>query len=92
MLQRHQLSASPALSDCRDGASGREEKDRRCRVCQVLVSPGPLQMLARRKGDAARTKGVLIKKLEFTPDVLHHVELPERSDLTFRKSQIILPV
>lgn len=36
-------------------------------------------------------RGVLIKKLEFTPDVLHHVELPERSDLMYRKSQIILP-
>lgn len=30
--------------------------------------------------------------LEFTPDVLHHIELPAGSDHIYRKSEIILPV
>lgn len=63
--------------------------------------PGPSVPPSPRTASAARSggkqmllepRGVLIKKLEFTPDVLHHVELPERSDLIYRISQIILPV
>lgn len=61
LLQRHRLSASPAHSDCRDGASGREEKGPALPPLRGPSVPDCFQFLQRRKGDAPRNKGCLLK-------------------------------
>lgn len=79
-LRRHRLRGSQTHSDCRDGASGGEEKDQRCRTLRgPSVRPTAADTAAEERGCCSKQAGIYSRcftsQLSYRPGHVHIQEM-----------------